>query len=213
MKVLDLSGVRVKWLGHDGFKFEFDGKILYIDPYEMHETDKADIILITHGHYDHCSIADLKKLTKEDTLIVTTPDNTSKLSGKVHGGTLKLVRPGDKFNEKGVAVKTVPAYNKDKPFHPKANEWVGYIFTIKGITFYHAGDTDYISEMEDISCDVAFLPISGTYVMNVEEAVAAAKKIMPKLAIPMHYGKIIGTKSDAERFRELCTFCKVELLE
>jgi L-ascorbate metabolism protein UlaG (beta-lactamase superfamily) len=212
VKTLDISGIKIRWLGHDSLQFEFDGKFLYIDPFETKEQDKADLILITHGHYDHCSIEDLKRLTKPDTVILTTPDTTSKLSGKVDGGIVKLARPGDKFTEKGVHIKAVPAYNVDKQFHPKLNEWVGYVFEIKGIKFYHAGDTDFIPEMADITADVAFLPVSGTYVMNVEEAVMAAKKIMPKVAVPMHYGKIVGTKADAEKFKDLCTFCRVEIL-
>lgn len=213
MKILDFNNVKVKWLGHDGYRFEFAGKILYIDPFGISEHDKADIILITHGHYDHCSVVDIAKLIKPDTLIAITPDVTSKLSGKVHGGDVKLVKPGDSFVHKDIKVKAVPAYNINKQFHPKQEEWVGYVFTIDNITFYHAGDTDFIPEMADIETDVAFLPVSGTYVMNAEEAAQAAKKIMPKIAIPMHYGKIVGTKSDAEKFKELCTFCEVRIMD
>ncbi len=213
MKTLDLNGVKLKWLGHDSFRFDFDNTILYIDPFEVKDEDKADILLITHEHYDHCSIADLKKLTKEDTLIVATPDVTSKLSGKVNIGKMQLIEPGKAFIYKGVKIKAVPAYNINKPFHPKDNMWVGYVFTIKNTTFYHAGDTDMIPEMSEIKCDVALLPVSGTYVMTVQEAVEAAKRIKPKIAIPMHYGKIIGTKSDAEKFKELCTFCEVEIMD
>jgi L-ascorbate metabolism protein UlaG (beta-lactamase superfamily) len=213
MKTLDFGGILVKWLGHDSYKFTFDSKVMYIDPFEVSETDKADIILITHEHYDHCSIKDLKNLVKQDTLIVTTPDTTSKLSGKVNGGTVKLVKPGDSFDYKNIKIKAVPAYNINKTFHPKENDWVGYVFTIKNIKFYHAGDTDFIPEMNDIQADVAFLPVSGTYVMTPEEAVKAAKKIMPKIAIPMHYGKIIGEKTDGEKFQKLCTFCQVKLMD
>lgn len=213
MRILDFSGIKVKWLGHDSYKFEFDNKILYIDPYETKEEDKADIILITHGHYDHCSINDLRKLTKQDTVIITTPDTTSKLSGKVQGGTVELAKPGKCFEIKNVKINAVPAYNVDKPFHPKENEWVGYIFEINNIKFYHAGDTDLIPEMKDIQADVVFLPVSGTYVMTAEEAAQAAKKIMPKIAIPMHYGKIVGEKVDALKFKELCDFCRVEIME
>ncbi len=212
MRELDFSGIKVKWLGHSSFKFDF-GKILYIDPYEVHGHDKADIILITHGHYDHCSIKDLQKLTKENTIIITTPDTTSKLSGKVQGGNLKLAKPGDSFNLGDVKVQAVPAYNTNKDFHPKANEWVGYVIEINNLKFYHAGDTDFIPEMKEISVDVALLPVSGTYVMTVEEAAQAVEKIMPKIAIPMHYGKIVGDKTDGEKFKEKCTFCKVELMD
>ena len=213
MKVLDFSGVKVKWLGHDSYKFMFDDKIMYIDPYEVKETDKADIILVTHGHYDHCSIQDLKKLIKQDTIIITTPDTTSKLSGKVQGGDMKLASPGKKFDVKGIKVEAVPAYNINKKFHPKENQWVGYVFTIKNIKFYHAGDTDFIPEMSDIQADVVFLPVSGTYVMTAEEAMHAAKKIMPKVAIPMHYGQIVGEKTDAVKFKEMCDFCRVEIMD
>ncbi|MBN2368751.1 MBL fold metallo-hydrolase [Candidatus Woesearchaeota archaeon] len=213
MKVLDFNGIKVKWLGHDSFKFEFNGLVMYIDPFQVKETEKADIILITHGHYDHCSVEDLKRLVRQDTLIVTTPDTTSKLSGKVEGGNVKLVKPEESFVYKDIKITTVHAYNINKQFHPRQNDWVGYVFTINNIIFYHAGDTDFIPEMGEIRADVAFLPVSGTYVMNPEEAMHAARKIMPKVAIPMHYGKIIGEKADAEKFKELCTFCQVKLMD
>jgi L-ascorbate metabolism protein UlaG (beta-lactamase superfamily) len=213
MKILDISGIKMKWLGHDSFRFDFDGKIMYIDPFQVTDEEKADIILITHEHYDHCSIADLKKLTKESTLIVATPDVTSKLSGKVNSGKMQLVKPGDTFIYKDVKIRAVPAYNLDKPFHPKENEWLGYVFTIRGVTFYHTGDSDLIPEMSEIKCDVALLPISGTYVMTAAEAAEAAKIIKPKIAIPMHYGKIIGSKADAEKFKSLCTSCEVRIMD
>jgi len=123
------------------------------------------------------------------------------------------VKPGDLNNIDGIPVTAVAAYNLNKEFHPKENEWVGYVFTINNIRFYHAGDTDNIPEMQDVSADVIFLPVSGTYVMDPDEAVQAARKIMPKIAIPMHYGKIIGDKSSAERFKKGCTFCEVKIME
>lgn len=213
MKILDFNGIKLTWLGHSSFKFRFNEKIMYIDPYEVKEHEKADLILITHGHYDHCSIPDLIKLTKQETIIVSTPDTTSKLAGKVEGGNLKLVKPGDSLELLGVKINAVPAYNLNKKFHPKANEWVGYVFVINDITFYHAGDSDFIPEMETLSADVVFLPISGTYVMDAREAVQAARKIMPKVVIPMHYGKIVGDKKDAEKFKEWCYFCEVKVME
>ena len=213
MKTININGVQLKWLGHSSFKFNFFWKVIYIDPFQVEEVEKADLILISHGHYDHCSIADISKLVKEDTLMVTTPDTTSKLAGKVQGGKVKLVKPGDAFTFKGIEIRTVPAYNINKEFHPGMNEWVGYIIKINNIRFYYAGDTDLIPEMSEIKAEVAFLPVSGTYVMTAEEAAQAAKKIMPKIAIPMHYGKIIGSKEDAERFKKLCTFCEVKILD
>ena len=146
-------------------------------------------------------------------MILTTPDTTSKLSGKIHVGNMKLVKPGDKLKHGTIPIEVVRAYNINKPFHPKENEWVGYLFELNKLKFYHAGDTDFIPEMAEITCDVAFLPVSGTYVMNVEEAVAAARKIMPKIAIPMHYGKIVGEKKHADKFKKLCTFCRVEVMD
>ncbi|HEY3346824.1 MAG TPA: MBL fold metallo-hydrolase, partial [Nitrospirota bacterium] len=115
----------------------------------------------------------------------------------------RKVAPGDKLNEKGIDIETVPAYNTNKAFHPKSNRWVGYIFTVEGERLYIAGDTDYIPEMKSIKCDIAFLPVSGTYVMTAEEAVQAAQDIKPKVAVPMHYGTLAGTVADAERFKKL----------
>ena len=213
MKAVDINGVQLKWLGHSSFKFSFGGKVVYIDPFQVDETEKAYLLLISHGHYDHCSIADIAKLVKEDTLIITTPDTTSKFAGKVDGGKLKLARPGESFSFGGIEVKAVPAYNINKDFHPGMNEWVGYIIKINNVRFYHSGDTDLIPEMSEVKADVAMLPVSGTYVMTAEEAAQAAKKIMPKIAIPMHYGRIIGSRADAEKFKKLCDFCEVKILD
>lgn len=210
--ILDFNNVKVKWLGHDGYKFNFNNLVIYIDPFEIKEQEKADIVLITHTHYDHFSLNDLKKISNEKTLIVGPYDINEKLKG-VMFSNLKLLKPGENFNYKGITISTVPAYNINKQFHPKDKNWLGYVFTINGIKFYHAGDTDFIPEMSDIVCDVAFLPVSGTYVMTAEEAVESAKKIMPKIAIPMHYGKIVGELKDAEKFKKLCTFCQVKIIE
>ncbi len=132
----------------------------------------------------------------EDTVIVATPDCAHKLSGNI-----KTVKPGDTIEVKGVKIEAVPAYNTNKEFHPKEKGWVGYIFEVDGKRIYIAGDTDYIPEMKDFKdVDIALLPVSGTYVMTADEAVQAALDIKPKVAIPMHFGKIVGTESDAERF-------------
>lgn len=187
----------ITWLGHDCFKISGE-KVVYTDPFQIKKGDLADIILITHEHYDHCSPQDVKKIQKPSTVIVATPDCAKKLSGNI-----KTVKPGDKITVEGINIEAVPAYNTNKPFHPKANNWVGYIFTMMGQRIYIAGDTDYIKEMEGLKADIALLPVSGTYVMTADEAAKAAFVIKPRLAIPMHYGAIVGSEKDAKRFKDL----------
>jgi L-ascorbate metabolism protein UlaG (beta-lactamase superfamily) len=186
----------IHWLGHDTFKSKGE-KVIYTDPFKIKQSDTADVILITHEHFDHCSIEDVKKLQRSDTVIVATSDCAEKLSGNV-----KRVKPGDKVTVKGIEIEAVPAYNIDKQFHTKDRGWVGYIFTVKGQRIYIAGDTDYIPEMKALHVDIALLPVSGTYVMTAEEAIKATLDIKPKIAIPMHYGSIVGTEKDAERFAQ-----------
>lgn len=186
----------IHWLGHDTFKVIGD-KVIYTDPFKIKKMDRADIILITHEHYDHCSPEDVKKVQGPDTVIVTTPDCAKKLSGNI-----KTVKPGDKLNVLGIEIEAVPAYNTNKQFHRRDKNWVGYIFTAQGQRIYIAGDTDRIPEMKNLRVDIALLPVSGTYVMTADEAIEAALDIKPRLAIPMHYGSIVGDKKDAQRFAE-----------
>ena len=196
----------ITWLGHAGFKLKGE-KIVYIDPFKIKDTEPADIIIVTHEHFDHLSPEDIRKIQTGKTIIVTTPDCYSKVSGNI-----KTIRPGQTLNVDGIKIEAVPAYNSNKHFHPKANGWIGVIVTINGKRIYHAGDTDNIPEMANLkSIDVALLPVSGTYVMTAEEAADAANKIMPKVVVPMHYGSIVGTSADAEKFRRLCK-CRVEIM-
>jgi L-ascorbate metabolism protein UlaG (beta-lactamase superfamily) len=198
---------KIHWLGHDSFRLEGEVTV-YIDPWKLPpNSPKADIILITHDHYDHCSPEDVAKIQKADTVIVTIPAAARKLKGEV-----KTVKPGDKITVKGVEIEAVPAYNTDKPFHPKGAGHVGFIVTLGGKRIYHAGDTDFIPEMKGLKVDIALLPVSGTYVMTAEEAAKAADAIKPEVAIPMHYGEIVGSERDAERFKEL-TSVQVTILK
>jgi len=195
----------IHWLGHASFKIDGE-KIVYIDPYQIDESEKADIILITHTHFDHLSLEDIQKIRKEDTIILAPEDAREKLTG------FQPVKPNQFLTIRGIKIQTVPAYNLDKQFHPREKEWVGYIININGKKVYHAGDTDLIPEMEDFGdVDIAILPIGGTYTMDVTEAIQAVHVIEPKIAIPMHYGKIVGTIDDADKFKELST-SKVKIL-
>ncbi|MFO0754685.1 MAG: MBL fold metallo-hydrolase [Thermodesulfovibrionales bacterium] len=185
----------IHWLGHDTFKIA-GSRIIYTDPFKIKRKDAADILLITHDHFDHCSPEDIEKLQAPHTVIVTVADCAKRLSGQV-----RTVRPGDVVPVDGITIEAVPAYNTNKEFHTKDKGWVGFIITMDGRRIYLAGDTDYIPEMKSFrDIDIALLPVSGTYVMTAEEAVQAALAIRPGTAIPMHYGSIVGEKSDAERF-------------
>lgn len=191
----------VKWLGHDSFLIEIEGLNVYIDPYKLKDySKKADVIFITHSHYDHLSKEDIENLLKKDTVIVCTENGAEQLDRL----SVVKVNPSLKGEVKGLRFECAPAYNIDKKFHPRKNNWVGYIVNFGGIRLYHAGDTDFIPEMEKIKCDIALLPVSGTYVMTAEEAFEAAKALKPKIAVPMHYGSIVGNKNDADKFVSLC---------
>lgn len=206
-------------LNHAAFKIKGSGKVIYFDPFKIPagELEKADIVFVGHEHFDHCSPDDLKKIVSQGTMLITIDackDAVENLGLK----EIKYVKPGDTLELDGVQIEAVPAYNINKfrspgvPFHPKEDGKVGFVVEIDGVRIYHAGDTDYISEMQNLkNIDIALLPVSGTYVMTAEEAVEAVKIINPKIAVPMHYGDTVGTEEDAQKFKELSSVA-VEIL-
>jgi len=197
------------WLKHASFVYNNSsstppgaGKRVYFDPWQLDETEQADFILISHGHYDHLDPASIKKIRAARTVVVAPADCVAQI-----GGDVKTLVPGEELAFSGISVRAVRAYNIGKMFHVRENGWVGYVVTIDGVKVYHAGDTDLIPEMEGLQCDVALLPVGGTYTMDAEEAAEAATVIKPKIAaVPMHYGYIVGSRKDGDAFKK---FAKV----
>ena len=180
-------------------------KTIYIDPFKINEnSNDADLIFVTHDHYDHYSEEDIDKVKNNNTVVVAPKDLLKKLLKKgIDQNNIMLVEPGQVYEAKGIKFRTVPAYNLSKLFHPKGNNWVGYIIEVDGVNYYIAGDTDLTNENKQVRCDVAFVPVGGTYTMNYTEAAELVNNIKPKVAVPIHYGSIVGTKQDAEKFISL----------
>jgi len=200
-------GLEVIWLGHASFRLEGDGKVVYIDPWKIAPASpKADIILITHDHFDHNSPEDVEKLRKADTVIVGPRDVITKYTGSTQS-----VSPGSKLEIGGVEIEAIPAYNIGKQFHPKANNWVGYIVSLAGERVYHTGDSDAIPEGAGLQVDYALVPVGGTYTMNAREAAEFVKRMQVKVAIPMHWGDIIGSQADVQEFARLLEGSGVEV--
>jgi L-ascorbate metabolism protein UlaG (beta-lactamase superfamily) len=194
----------ISWLGHAGFRLRVGGKTVYIDPYRTDGGPEADLILITHDHFDHFSPDDLRLITGENTHLVGPATVTEQLKGAA-----TAIAPGERAEIIGLEITAVAAYNTnkldsdDKPFHPREAGWLGYVIEARGRKIYHSGDTDVIPEMDQAAgVDVALLPVSGTYVMTALEAAEAARRIAPGIAVPMHWGTVIGSRADAEQFAE-----------
>lgn len=197
----------IEWLGHSGFRIDASGATIYIDPYRIADGPTADLILVTHAHYDHFSPQDVERVTGEHTWLVAPPAVAERATGRVVS-----IAPGEQLELEpvpGVEVAAVAAYNTSKrdddgrPFHPPEAGCVGFDLNVAGQRLYHAGDTDVIPEMDSVvGVDVALLPVSGTYVMTPGEAAEAARRIQPAAAVPMHWGQHIGTRADAEEFAE-----------
>lgn len=190
---------KIEVLIHSSIKFS-KGLIIYFDPYKIdRDYHDADIIFITHDHYDHYSPLDIKKVIKDDTIIVAPQDIGEKLSTNNVIGVV----PNKNYEVLNIKFKTIPAYNVNKNFHPKENNWVGYLLEYNNIKYYIAGDTDITKENQDIVCDVAFVPIGGVYTMDYQEAAKLINKIKPRIAVPIHYGLIVGNKDDGIKFSKL----------
>jgi len=221
---MKIKNINLEFLGHAGFLITLPtGQKIAIDPYKISKNlPKADLILITHSHYDHCSIEDLRTLSQKGTTIVIPADAQSKIA-KIDGIDMQIIEPGDEFVVGSVKIEAIPSYNIKKEYHAKREGWVGYILKYQDVVIYHAGDTDKIPEMRKLTGHgkkgkefVCLLPVSGKYVMDSEEAADVASLLSPDLAIPMHYGAgVAGTLEDAENFRELCTKINIhaEILE
>ena len=180
-------------------------KIIYIDPFKINKNyNDADIIFITHDHYDHYSEEDIDKVINENTTIIIPDELLTKLLRKgINKNAIITVEPNKNYMVQGIKFETISAYNTNKTFHPKENGWVGYIIIINGIRYYIAGDTDITEENKQVKCDVAFVPVGGTYTMDFKEAASLINEIKPKIAIPIHYGSIVGTEQDEIDFIRL----------
>ena len=193
----------IQVLCHSSIKMEKD-IIIYFDPFKIEkEYRDADFIFITHSHYDHFSEKDILKIKKENTKIIITPDLHSKtLELGFNEENILVILPNQEYKINELYFKTIPAYNINKNFHPKANNWVGYIIILDDVSYYIAGDTDITEENRKVKCDVAFVPIGGTYTMTAKEAAILVNEIKPKIAVPIHYGLIVGSKEDEKIFKE-----------
>jgi len=208
---MEVGNLELKWLGHAGFMIK-NSSVIYIDPYKIKDgSEKADLILITHSHYDHCSYEDIKKIVKQGTKIVMPADCQSKVARFQLPIDMEVISPGQEMDFGNSRIFILPAYNTDKPFHEKDEGWVGYLIKMDNTLIYHAGDTDVIPEMQKLTGHkqkgtefIALLPVGGRFTMSAEEAAEAAKNIKPSIAIPMHYGTVVGSEEDAQEFKEMC---------
>ena len=203
------------WYKQSALRWKAERLVVYIDPWGLQgDLPPADLILITHAHGDHYSNDDIRRVKGPKTVQVAPADVAKELSGNV-----KPVKPGERIDAAGVRLETVPAYNIDPQrlqAHPKTNNWVGYLVQLGGRTYYHAGDTDHLPELEKLKTDVAFVPIGdGGYVMTVDEAASLVKAMKPKLAVPMHYGFFpgVGVEADGDRFRKAAAGVEVQILK
>ena len=194
----------IEVLYHSSIKINKE-KTIYIDPFKIDKDyNDADIVFITHDHFDHYSEEDIDKVINENTTIIIPEELLTKILRKgINKNAVITVESNKEYMVQGIKFETIPAYNTNKTFHPKENDWVGYIITLDGIRYYIAGDTDITEENKKVKCDVAFVPVGGTYTMDFKEAAQLINEIQPKIAVPTHYGSIVGTEQDATDFIKL----------
>jgi len=194
----------IQWFGQASVKLQYSGKTIYIDPFSLKVNDKADVIFITHSHFDHYSEEDIKKIATPETTLYCPVELTEK-ANKLGLANIIGIAPGYESEWKRIGIKAVPAYNIAKTDkHPKEKKWVGYVLTLGHVKIYHAGDTERIPEMKSIKCDIILLPLGQTYTMNsVNDAVNAVIDTEATVAIPIHYGMYEGKAEDAELFKKL----------
>lgn len=199
-------------LKHSSIRINAKEGTIYIDPYQIEEaTHDAGYIFITHSHYDHFSPEDIEKIKNSATKIITVASSQEEAERIIGKDQVTVVKPNQEKTVGTISFQTVPAYNKIKPFHPKKNEWVGYILKLESEQIYIAGDTDPLPELAQISCDIALVPIGGTYTMNAKEAAELINQIHPQKVIPTHYGLIVGDAKNAEKFQKLISNTEVEI--
>ena len=193
-------------------RMEFD-KVIYFDPYKIDcEKHDADIIFITHNHYDHMDSDSINKIKNESTIIVA-PETMKDVVSSIECKDYIFLNQNEEISIDSIKIKTIPAYNIQKPFHPRSNNWLGYIITYNDISYYIAGDTDKTKEAEAVECDVAIVPIGGHYTMDVNEATELIKAINPKVVIPTHYGSIIGDANDGKILKDNLSDTNIEVIE
>lgn len=224
INMFEYEGIKIHWLGHDAFWIEAKDKNIYLDPFKLGKTDlpSADIIITSHEHFDHCNADAINMISGENSVLIGPKITQEILNNQITvKKEVKELNPGEMVEIEGIKIKAIPAYNIHRfrdpetktPFHPKESGHIGPIIDIDGITIYHAGDADLINEMVDLQPTIALIPVSGTYVMDVPEAVEAAKSIKAKITIPMHVGRGIGDLSFLEDFKNSLPEFEIVLLE
>ena len=200
--------LQIHWIGHASFRLATEDVVLYIDPWKLPSAQPdANLVFVSHGHFDHWSADDVAAVSQDTTTVVGPPDVIESLPGG------RVLRPGERVESTGACIEAVPAYNIDKDFHPKANNWLGAVIALGGTRVYYAGDTDRIPEMDALSeVDVALLPVGGTYTMNAAQAAEACQAIGARIALPYHWGDIVGTEADAQAFVDATADCDSRLI-